>query len=178
VTSARADHCDPAGIARCGTSEIFGVEGVPGATLLATDEPRTLTKGESGLTVNVVSAGEGATGFFLRLLLEGRQFSAYITGDTLFSEQTREIQRVHGYSNLLVLHAGAERAGGSLRSADAKEAMQIVYRMQPNAIAVIHHSTFSHYTEPVDPFVEKIGLTIYDNRLRRLREGESFEKVV
>jgi hypothetical protein len=28
----------------------------------------------------------------------------------------------------------------------------------------------------VSAFVEKINLTIYENRLRRLREGESFEK--
>jgi hypothetical protein len=48
--------------------------------------------------------------------------------------------------------------------------------MQPNAIAVVHHSSFSHYTEPIAPFIEKINLTIYENRLRRLREGESFEK--
>jgi hypothetical protein len=56
--------------------------------------------------------------------------------------------------------------------------MQIVYRMQPNAIAAVHHTSFSHYTEPVSAFVEKIDLTIYENRLRRLREGESFEKNV
>lgn len=178
VTSARPDHCDAAAIARCGTSEIFGIEGVPGATLLSHDEPRTLTKGEAGLIVSPVAAGDGSTGFFLKLVREGRPFTAYITGDGSFGEHTRELQRTQGYSNLLVIHVGAERAHNTLRSADAKEAMQIVYRMQPNAIAAVHHSTFSHYTEPIGPFVEKIGLTIYENRLRRLREGESFEKTI
>ena len=96
----------------------------------------------------------------------------------MFSDATREIQRTHGYSNLLVVHIGAERIGGRLVSADAKEAMQIVYRMQPNAIAAVHHSTFSHYGEPIAPFLDKISLTIYEKRLRRLREGESFEKVI
>jgi L-ascorbate metabolism protein UlaG (beta-lactamase superfamily) len=76
------------------------------------------------------------------------------------------------------LYVGAERTGGRPVSADAKEAMQIVYRMQPNAIAAVHHSTFSHYTEPITPLVEKLSLTIYEKRLRRLREGESFEKVI
>jgi len=96
----------------------------------------------------------------------------------LFSDHTRELQQTHGYSNLLVVYAGAERHGSALHSADSKEAMQIVYRMQPNAIAVVHHSSFSHYTEPIAPFIEKINLTIYENRLRRLHEGESFEKNV
>jgi L-ascorbate metabolism protein UlaG (beta-lactamase superfamily) len=176
VTSGRADHCDAAAIARCGTNEILGVEGVPGASLLAHNEARTLTKGDAGLVVNPVIAGEGATGFFLRLLLGERAFTAYVTGDTFFSDHTRELQRMHGYSNLLVIHVGAERSGETIRSADAKEAMQIVYRMQPNAIAAVHHSTFSHYSEPIAPFVEKIDLTIYENRLRRLSEGQSFEK--
>ena len=54
VTSARADHCDPPAIARCATTEILGVEGVPGATLLTAGEPHTLTKGDAGLVVNAV----------------------------------------------------------------------------------------------------------------------------
>lgn len=176
VTSARADHFDPAAIARCATTEILGVEGVPGASLLAHNEARTLTKNDVGLVVSPVPAGEGATGFFMRLIQGERTFTAYVTGDTFFSDHTRELQRAQGYSNLLVIHVGAERSGETIRSADGKEAMQIVYRMQPNAIAAVHHSTFSHYSEPIGPFIEKIGLTIYENRLRRLREGESFEK--
>ena len=178
VTSARADHCDAAAIARCGTKEILGVEGVPGAALLAPNEARTMNKQDVGLVISPVVAEAGATGFFLRMLQDNRSFTAYVTGDVLFSDHTRELQRLHGYSNLLVLHVGAERSAGKACSADAKEAMQIVYRMQPNAVAAVHHSTFSHYTEPIDSFVEKIGLTIYDNRLRRLREGESFEKTI
>lgn len=178
VTSARADHCDPAAIARCSTNEILGVEGVPGAAVLAPNEARTMTKQDSGLVISPVVAEAGGTGFFLRLLQDSRSFTVYVTGDVLFSDHTRELQRLHGYANLLVLHVGAEKSGVKLRSADAKEAMQIVYRMQPNAIAAVHHSTFSHYTEPVSAFEERIGLTIYENRLRRLREGGSFEKTV
>ncbi|HET6349845.1 MAG TPA: MBL fold metallo-hydrolase [Candidatus Krumholzibacteria bacterium] len=178
VTSARPDHCDSAGIAHCAAPELIGAEGVPGARVLALDQTRTLSKNDAGLVVHPVSAGDGACGFFLRLLDGAKTFTAYVTGDALFSEHTRALQRHYGYSNLLVVHIGAERADGVLRSADAKEAMQIVYRMQPNAIAAVHHSTFSHYTEPIDPFLEKIGLTIYENRLRRLREGESFEKAL
>jgi L-ascorbate metabolism protein UlaG (beta-lactamase superfamily) len=178
VTSSRPDHCDAAAIARCGAADILGVEGVPGATVLAPNEARTMEKDDTGLVVSPVVAEDGGTGFFLKLLKDGRAFTAYVTGDVLFSDHTRELQRLHGYSNLLVVHVGAEQVGGHPRSADAKEAMQIVYRMQPNAIAAVHHSTFSHYTEPIEAFVERIGLTIYENRLRRLREGESFEKVI
>jgi L-ascorbate metabolism protein UlaG (beta-lactamase superfamily) len=179
VTSARADHCDPPAIARCGAPDVLGPQGVAGARPMARGESRRLEKAGAALVVTGVAAGgDDDFGFFLKLERGERPFTAYVTGDTIFSEHTRELQRTLGYSNLLVLHVGAERAGSALRSADAKEAMQIVYRMQPNAIAAVHHTTFSHYTEPIGPFLDKIGLTIYEKRLRVLREGESFEKVI
>lgn len=178
VTSARADHFDPEAVAKCHTDQIFGAEGVARATVIAPGDSKSVTKDNIELVITPVPANNGATGFFMRLMQSDRPFSVYVTGDTLFTEHTRELQQTHGYSNLLVIYAGAERHNGALQSADAKEAMQIVYRMQPNAIAVVHHSSFSHYTEPIAPFIEKINLTIYENRLRRLQEGESFEKNV
>jgi L-ascorbate metabolism protein UlaG (beta-lactamase superfamily) len=178
VTSARADHFDPDAVAKCHTDQVFGGSGVPHAKHVAPGESQSVIKDNVELVVTSVPANDGATGYFLRLISSERPFSAYITGDTLYSDHTRELQRTHGYANLLVMYAGAERHGAALRSADGKEAMQIVYRMQPNAIAAVHHTSFSHYTEPISAFVEKINLTIYENRLRRLREGESFEKAV
>jgi L-ascorbate metabolism protein UlaG (beta-lactamase superfamily) len=176
VTSARADHCDVDAIARCHTDQIYGPEGVPAAIQIAPGDSVTVTKNDVPLMISPVLAMDGATGFFLNLMSKERPFSAYVTGDVLYSDQVRHLQQERGHSNLLVMYLGAEHKNGALRSADAKEAMQIVYRMQPNAIAAVHHTSFSHYTEPVSAFVEKINLTIYENRLRRLREGESFEK--
>ncbi|HEU4366294.1 MAG TPA: hypothetical protein VFT13_12610 [Candidatus Krumholzibacteria bacterium] len=180
VTSRRADHLDLDAVARCGARTALVPAGadVPGMTAIDAGGSMRLEKDAAALTIAAVPAG-GDLGYFLHLESDARPFTAYVTGDTIFSETTREIQRTHGHANLLVIHAGAERApDGLLRSADAKEAMQIVYRMQPNAIAAVHHGTFSHYTEPLAPLVEKIGLTIYEKRLRILREGESFEKVI
>ncbi len=178
VTSARPDHYDAVAVAKCRTHQIFGADGVPGSVPIAPGDSHSVTKHNIELVIAPVPANNGATGFFLRLMQSERPFSVYVTGDTLFSEHTRHLQQTHGYSNLLIVYAGAERHGHALQSADSKEAMQIVYRMQPNAVAVVHHSTFSHYTEPIAPFIEKINLTIYENRLRRLQEGESFEKNV
>ncbi len=185
VTSLRPDHFDAAALARRDVGRVV----CPAATPLA--HARTLSWGESmrleraGMTLTITAVPAGAStassdrdnGYFLRLEGGPQPVTAYVTGDVLFSESTRELQRTHGYANLLVLYAGAERApDGTLRSADSKEAMQIVYRMQPNAIAVVHHTTFSHYREALEPLLDKISLTIYEKRLRRLQEGESFEK--
>jgi L-ascorbate metabolism protein UlaG (beta-lactamase superfamily) len=164
-----------------GTVLTPGATKVPHSRALAWGESLRLEKLGMTLTIAAVPAGasdsERDNGYFLSLEGGAQPFTAYVTGDTRFSEATRELQRTHGYSNLLVLYLGAECApDGSPRSADAKDAMQIVYRMQPNAIAAVHHATFSHYQETIEPLLEKISLTIYDKRLRRLGEGESFEK--
>lgn len=181
VTSSRADHFDPDAIASFNAKTVLvpGSVELPGATPIAVGGAMRLAKDGAVLNIAAVPAAREDNGYFLTLESGGRPFTAYITGDVLFSEDTREIQRTHGYANLLVIYAGAERTGdGKLRSADAKEAMQIIYRMQPNAVVAVHHHTFSHYTEPLDPLVEKAGLTIYEKRLRVLREGESFEKTI
>lgn len=185
VTSLRPDHFDAAALERRSAGSVI----VPGPTKLA--NARVLSWGESvrleksGMKLSIVAVPAGASkgtnerdnGYFLRLEGGPQATTVYITGDTRFSEATRDLQREHGYANLLVLYVGAETApDGSPRSADAKEAMQIVYRMQPNAIAAVHHTTYSHYREAIDPLLEKISLTIYEKRLRRLHEGESFEK--
>ncbi len=187
VTSLRADHFDTAALERHSAGTVI----VPAATKLA--RARVLAWGgslrleKSGMVLTIVAVPAGAStatndrdnGYFLRLEGGPQPTTVYVTGDTRFSEATRELQRTHGYSNLLVLYVGDERApDGSPRSADSKEAMQIVYRMQPNAIAAVHHTTFSHYREGIEPLLEKIGLTIYEKRLRRLQEGESFEKPI
>ncbi len=188
VTSRRADHFEPATVEAYGGVALLpaGSTTGAGAHALGWQESKRFEKAGATLVVTAVPGGapdtpgtERGNGYFLRLEAGERPFTAYVTGDTRFSDDTRAIQRTHGHSNLLVLYVGAERASdGSFRSADAKDAMQIVYRMQPNAIAAVHHATFSHYTEPLDPLVEKIGLTIYEKRLRILREGECFEKAI
>lgn len=184
VTSALPDHFDPDAIASCGAKTVVVPANLRDSS---TENARPLAHGNSFrlekkgavLTIAAVPAAAQDNGYFLKLESGARPFTAYVTGDTLFSEATREIQRQHGYANLLVIHVGAERtADGALRSADSMQAMQIIYRMQPNAIAAVHHSTFSHYTEPLQPLIDKIGLTIYEKRLRVLHEGESFEKVI
>jgi L-ascorbate metabolism protein UlaG (beta-lactamase superfamily) len=189
LTSPRADHCDRDAIAGCAAGFLAvptGTFDLPGATPLAWGESHRMERGQRTLAVHAVPGGapglpdtERGNGYFLRLEGGDRPFTAYVTGDTLFSEDTRVVQRTHGYANLLIVHLGAETGtAGALRSADAKDAMQIVYRMQPNAIAAVHHTSFSLYREPLNAFVQKAGLTIYDKRLRVLREGESFEKSI
>jgi len=179
VTSPRADHYDPAAITGIGAPLVLAPAGIAGARTLAAGESTRIEKPGATLDIHALPASGDTLGWFLVVNGVGsRTFTACITGDALFSERTRDIQRTHGYSNLLVLHAGGEKVKGELWSADTHHAMQIIYRMQPNAVAIVHHDTFSHYAEPVAPLFDKASVTLYEKRLRALREGESFEKPI
>jgi len=140
----------------------------------------TLEKNGETLLITAVPAISGSgedNGYFFEHRAGDARVTAYCTGDALWSDEIRRVQKDLGYSNLLIQHIGAERDGsGALTSASGKEAMQFVYRMQPNAIVAVHHATFSHYTEPFEPFRDQVSRTIYDRRLRIPGEGESFTK--
>lgn len=181
----RADHFDPSLPERIpgapivtprGSATPRGDAGLAGVRELAWYEEARLEKGGRTLAIIAVPACSKSgddNGYYFRFSADEGEYTAYCTGDALWSDDIRHIQRELGHVDLLIQHLGAEGGTQSLTSPDAKEAMQFVYRMQPKAIVPVHHSTFSHYTEALEPFARSIGRTIYDRRLRALREGES-----
>jgi L-ascorbate metabolism protein UlaG (beta-lactamase superfamily) len=183
VSNFRPDHFDSGTAARVGgnpaliSPPVVGADhGFSDARMLVHWASIELAKGDEKLVIHATPAC-GGNGYYFSHTAAGNTTTVFWTGDALWSDDTRRVQRDLGHANLLIVHLGAEtdEAGAPLSPA-GKEAMQIVYRMQPNAIAAIHHHTFSHYAEDIGPFVELIGKTIYEKRLRVLLEGESFEK--
>jgi L-ascorbate metabolism protein UlaG (beta-lactamase superfamily) len=183
VTSFRPDHFDPSAASRAAAGATLVAPPMAGPDpdfadrrLIVHWASVELSRRGERLTIHATPASDG-NGYFLDHVAGDRKTAVYWTGDTLWSDDVRRVQREYGHANLLVVHLGAEVGeGGGAISPAGKEAMQIVYRMQPNAIAAIHHNTFSHYTEPIGPFAGLIGRTIYEKRLRTLAEGEFFEK--
>lgn len=182
VTCFRPDHFERGASRRLGvktplvTPPVAGGEhGFEDARMLVHWASLELRRGGETLTITATPAHEG-NGYFFHHDGGGHETTVYWTGDCLWSDDVRRVQRDLGYANVLLLHLGAETGPAGPVSPGGKEAMQIVYRMQPNAVAAIHHHTFSHYGESVEPFVELIGRTIYEKRLRMPAEGESFEK--
>ncbi len=190
LTSARTDHYDADTAARVGADvpvlvpsgarECLQACGHSDVREVAWLEAERFEGDGFVLTVTAVAARSGNgddNGYFLSFEDGGRKQTAYITGDALFTDDVRVAQRSLGYANLLVPYIGAEKSpGGKPGSADADEAMQFVYRMQPNAIVPVHHGTFSHYTEGTEPFADALSRTIYDRRLHMIAEGQSYER--
>jgi N-acyl-phosphatidylethanolamine-hydrolysing phospholipase D len=192
VSCPRGDHfdrgvgqlVDPTVPAYCPAEaeEVVVAAGFAEVKVMAWEDRVSFEQDDEQLEIIAVPApsrsGTTDNGYFFVHKTPEKEYTAYWTGDALWSDEVRSIQQNHGYSNLLILHLGAERGENenNIVSADAKEAMQIVYRMQPNAIVPIHHHTFSHFTEPVSEFEDKLSVTIYDRRLHILTEGKSYQK--
>lgn len=185
-SSVRPDHFEPAACGRVGVAspvlapvgagDVIEAAGCTDVGELACWESHEIN--HNGELLDVIATPADGNGYFFRHQAGEKVTTVYWTGDAMWSNDIRELQQKHGYANLLVQHLGAETAepSGPLRSPDAKEAMQFVYRMQPNALVPVHHHTFSHYQQSIDAFKTLIERTIYDKRLRLLSEGESFEK--
>jgi len=182
LTCSRLDHFDPDVVARIrGAAPVLAPVGTELADTPGVEWFKHISLEKEGehLTITAVPArspsGDDNGWFFQREYGES-VYTAYCTGDAMWSEKIRRVQRELGYANLLIQHIGAEGGAGELTSPDGKEAMQFVYRMQPNAIVAVHHTSFSHYTEGPEPFADHISRTIYEKRLHPLGQGESLTK--
>jgi L-ascorbate metabolism protein UlaG (beta-lactamase superfamily) len=99
--------------------------------------------------------------------------TTYWTGDTRWFKNARQIKELSDRFDVIVPYLGA--AGGNA-TLNGKEAMQFVFLVQPKRIVPVNYHTFSHYTEGVDDFRNRIDLTLYEKRLVLLNEGEIFER--
>jgi L-ascorbate metabolism protein UlaG (beta-lactamase superfamily) len=117
------------------------------------------------------------SGYILKYSANGITYTIYWTGDTVWFDEMDEIKKAVGDLDLLIPHLGAVGMDGpwGLMTLNSNEAVKLVELMEPQAIAPIHHHTFSHYIEPVSLFQEKINNSEYKNRLFIFNEGEMFD---
>ncbi|MEE9270639.1 MAG: MBL fold metallo-hydrolase [Candidatus Krumholzibacteria bacterium] len=194
VSRMRADHLDPTAIDRldkdltiilpAGQASALEADGFHRTHQLEWWREAFETKGEETLTVLAVpvarpEAGKPAgdtNGYIIEHAVRDKKYTIYWTGDTLWFPQAREIKERCGDVDLMIVHLGAVGAGADdMTTLNGKEAMQFVFMFQPKRLLPINHSTFSHYTESIDDFRQRIDLTMYDRRLVLLEEGETFE---
>lgn len=103
----------------------------------------------------------------------------YWTGDTVWFDALERVRELSGAPDLLLPHLGGVGAGGpwGRMTLDAAEAVRLVKLFTPGAVIPIHHTTFSHYVEPVSAFASALGRTPYATSLVMLNEGEIWERM-
>jgi L-ascorbate metabolism protein UlaG (beta-lactamase superfamily) len=157
------------------------LQGFAQAVALSTWESWELTK--DGRTLRVTSApGRHARGPARGLLPDVMgsvlEFpdgsSVYITGDSLFVEELREVPRRYPGLDLGLWHLGGTRVLGMLVTMNGQEGADLLEVVRPVSCVPIHHGDYGVFKDPVSSFlteVERRGLT----GVRPVARGESLQ---
>jgi N-acyl-phosphatidylethanolamine-hydrolysing phospholipase D len=103
-------------------------------------------------------------------------FRIYWTGDTVWFDELHQIAEEIPDLDLLLPHLGGVGKDGpwGLMSLDAAEAARVVRVTRPRTVIPVHHSTFSHYVEPISELAKALATSRYTGQLVILDEGQSW----
>lgn len=84
-------------------------------------------------------------------------YRVYWTGDAVLSDEMRTLRATHGPIDLLLPHLGGVGGDGDLglRTMNAEEGLALVRLVDPARVVPIHHTSFSHYREPIEALVQR-----------------------
>jgi L-ascorbate metabolism protein UlaG (beta-lactamase superfamily) len=103
-------------------------------------------------------------------------YRMYWTGDAVLADETNDFERRYGKIDLLLPHMGGVGGDGGLglRTMNSEEAVELVRRVAPRLVIPIHHTTFSHYREPIEALKQRAAEAGETERFHFIREGETF----
>lgn len=118
--------------------------------------------------------GKG-NGYVLAAESSARQrYVIYWTGDAVLTDELRSVRTAAGPIDLLLPDLGAVGADGPLgrRTMNADEVIELQLTTRARAVVPIHHTTFSHYREPVAAFVQLARTHAMAGKIIVPQEGE------
>jgi N-acyl-phosphatidylethanolamine-hydrolysing phospholipase D len=115
-------------------------------------------------------------GYLLEHRTDAAAFRIYCTGDTVWFDELHQIAEELPDVDLLLPHLGGVGKDGpwGLMTLDAAEGTDVVRVTRPRTVIPVHHSTFSHYVEPVSVFAKALATSRYTGQLVVLDEGQSW----
>jgi N-acyl-phosphatidylethanolamine-hydrolysing phospholipase D len=130
------------------------------ATGLEWNSDLQFQKGEEVLHIIAVRAMHAAeplntelgkvNGYIIEYKNGDEVYRIYWTGDTIWFDDIKQFKQ-YGSISLLLPHLGAVGAGSSLgrRGLNAAETIRMINALHPALTIPVHHTTFSHYREPI-----------------------------
>ena len=100
--------------------------------------------------------GKG-NGYVLSFEGVGGDYRAYWTGDAVLTDELRLVAAAHGPIDLMLADLGGVGGDGNigLRSMTAEDAVTLTRLVNPSVVVPIHHTSFSHYREPIQALVQR-----------------------
>jgi L-ascorbate metabolism protein UlaG (beta-lactamase superfamily) len=135
----------------------------------------------SSLSVTAVPARHGPAGiepisgevigFVIRAVESGTDL-AYVTGDTVWFEGTREVAR-RFRPKVVVLFGGAAQVRGPFHmTMSTNDAVEAAVAFPGAAIVPVHHDGWAHFTQSQDDLAKAFQAVGLADRLRRVSGGE------
>lgn len=139
------------------------------------------TPGGSTLSVTAAPARHGPAGiepisgevigFVIRAVESGTDL-AYVTGDTVWYEGTREVAR-RFRPKVVVLFGGAARVRGPFHmTMSTNDAVEAAVAFPDAAIVPVHHDGWAHFTQSQEDLAKAFQALGLGDRLRRVTGGE------
>lgn len=99
----------------------------------------------------------------------------YWTGDSVLCDEMNGLAGRFGAIDLLLPNMGAVGLDGALgrRTLDAEELLTLEREVNARKIIPIHHTTFSHYREPIEALIQRASAAQISGQLDVIREGDS-----
>lgn len=143
-----------------------------------------LTKGAETLRIIAIKARHAAkeplnselgevNGYVLEYKSGRSSYRIYWSGDTVWFDDMQNLLQ-YGRIDLFIPHMGAVGADGHIgrRGLNTAETLQIIRLLQPSLIIPVHHTTFTHYVEPVSVLYNAVHQTPFKKRIVKVKEGK------
>lgn len=102
------------------------------------------------------------------------RFRLYISGDTLVTDDLREIPQRYKNIDLMLIHLGGTRALGLLVTMDAEQGIRALQIIQPREAIPIHYNDYDRFKSPLEDFIRLVDQSNLTTKLTYLRHGESY----
>lgn len=99
----------------------------------------------------------------------------YISGDTLYHDDLREIPRRYPEIDLALLHLGGTRIMGVLLTMDANQGVRALRVIRPRHAIPIHYNDYTVFKSPLEDFKRAVTDAGLGDRVRYLAHGETYD---
>jgi L-ascorbate metabolism protein UlaG (beta-lactamase superfamily) len=111
-------------------------------------------------------------GFVIRAVESGTDL-AYVTGDTVWYEGTREVAARFRPKVVVLFGGGAQVRGPFYLTMDTNDAVEAAAAFRDAVIVPVHHDGWAHFTQSQDDLAKTFQALGMAARLRRVTGGES-----
>jgi L-ascorbate metabolism protein UlaG (beta-lactamase superfamily) len=153
---------------------------------LDTWQSRVVVKGQARLTITAMPAKHAATDDIAALLMpvnghildfshdDRHLYRLYISGDTMLTEQLKDIPQRYPDIDLGLMHVGGTTLFLTVVTMTGEQAVQAVEITKPRTAIPIHYNDFSVFMSGLEDFKDAAGKSQAETEFRYLAHGDTY----